>query len=69
MDIKRQHDFFTDSLHLLLRLHTENPGVPLVKLVYEVLAFCDPNKITDEQFAELLEDALDDYKQLDNYEE
>jgi hypothetical protein len=71
---KRQHDNFTDILHLLLKAHTENPEQRFCQLVSNI-AFSwadfpatDIFHCPDEQFLNGCENLLDDFKQLDNYE-
>jgi uncharacterized protein YihD (DUF1040 family) len=76
---KRNHDRFTDILHLLLLAHTQNPELRFCQLVSNVACqwadwhgFDDKlNDIfhcPDDQFINGLENLLDDFKQLDNYE-
>lgn len=70
MAIKRQHDDFTDSLHLLLRAHTENSDKTLCQIIQLALTWADAKLDTcsDIELVNGLENLLDDYKQLDNYE-
>jgi hypothetical protein len=72
--MKRQHDNFTDILHLLLRSHTEDPDQRFCQLVSNLACkwadWKDPDifHCPDEQFLNGCENFLDDFKKLDNYE-
>lgn len=76
MDIKKQkkHDSFTDILHLLLKAHTENPDERFCQLVSNIACMWGDWKdkdifyCSDDQFTNGLENLLDEFKQLDNYE-
>jgi hypothetical protein len=71
---KRNHDDFTDILHLLLLAHTQNPELRFCQLVSNTACKWADWKDTDifhcpdDQFINGLENLLDDFKQLDNYE-
>jgi hypothetical protein len=70
---KRNHDSFTDILHLLLMAHTQNPYEPFTKMVYKVTSFWGPwagnfLDCPDDVVINGLENLLDDFKQLDNYQ-
>ena len=70
----KKHDIITDSIHLLLLAHTADEGMRLPQIIANAammggweekdLFYC-PNEV----FFSGLENLLDDYKQLDNYDE
>jgi len=55
MDMKRQHDFFTDLLHKLLVIHTHHPDVPMGKIITLALGVNSLAEVSDEQLLELIE--------------
>jgi hypothetical protein len=75
--IKKQvkHDTYSDILHACLKLHVEYPewrfGQVIANAVreYDGRVNCDPFHIQDDEMMARLENLLDEFKQLDNYEE
>jgi len=70
----KKHDIVTDSLHLLLRAHTADESMRLPQIIANAAMmggwedkdlFNCPNEV----LLNGLENLLDDFKQLDNYEE
>jgi hypothetical protein len=73
--IKKQikHDTITDSIHLLLRAHMANEGMRLPQIIANAAMMGgweqkDLFHCPDEVLLNGLENLLDDFKQLDNYE-
>lgn len=70
----RRHDTLSDILHACLLLHTKHPDWRFGQIISNAVrewdgrTDCDPFHITDEAILTGLENLLDGFKQLDNYE-
>lgn len=70
----KQHTVRTDIIHALLTLETEYPNWRMGQIIANAVRAatgwvnCDPFHVDDEDLLAGLENLLDDYKQLDNYE-